>query len=1089
MLKKLPLLILLLLIVCICATAQTITGTVTDATSKETMPFVTVSVEGTTNATTTDINGKFTLTNVKTDDVLLFSFVGYTFQKVKVAGQQTITVKMQSASKELGEVVVTALGVTRQKRELGYSTEKIKGDEINKSNSPNLLNAITGKAAGVIISNPDGVDGGTTRIRIRGNNSINGNNSPLIVVDGVPMQNTAGMTDIGRGQDWGSAINNINMNDVESVDILKGGAATALYGARGGNGAILITMKKGRKLKGLGLSYNSSFKTIHPYRYRDVQNKYGGGAPAADLSAPQFTIGADGIALFPGLGTDAKFGYPGSSVSWGPAFDDRQVTWWDGSIRNWSAQPENLKIPYKDGNNFIHNISFEGASDFGSMRVSITRTDNTPIVHNSNFNQTTVNTNTTLNITDKMKLSLSSSYIDYNRLNTFFLGEDGNAITKAILYSYPRSYQGEDLEHYELPNGTQNPQDGFPYLYISKHLWWNYYNNNTTLDRTKLLGGITLDYSITPWLTLMGRTGIDLTNDEYKTKHKPIDLIGLTDGFYGENNVRDRSFNNEFLLTATKKNIFKSNFSVSANAGAASWDRNMEGTSAHSGKWYYPNWYNLQNFTPYEYGTDSAGNTIVVTTGDNASELAPRKTFNRERINSLYSFINISFKDYVYLEITGRNDWTSTLPDDANSYFYPGASLSFVATDAIKKLKTKKLNFVKIRAGVAQTATGTSPYSTDFYYTTQIYGGSQASTFPNTIPPAALKPQRVNDFEVGTNLGFFDDRITLDFTYYYKYSFDQILQLPVAVSSGAPNVRINDGVLSNRGIELILNTTVLQKQNVTFKTGLNFTRNRNFVENLGGDAFTYEIGNIWGNNGPKMVLQEGDEYGTIVGWDYVYKDGKRVVNADGTEYLKTPTQVKIGNASAKFFAGWTTSLSYKNFTLNTLVDTKWGGDMYAGSYVIGLQTGQSPETLKERDGGGLPYTDANGVTSNTGVILEGVHEDGTPNTTVVHYYYKYLPNAGGWGNFLSKPGIVENTWVKLREVSLTYTLPDKFISKTKVFQGLSVVFTARDIIYLYTTVPDNINPEGYLGAGDAQGFEWGALPGTRSFSFGLNARF
>ncbi|MBK7855271.1 MAG: carboxypeptidase-like regulatory domain-containing protein [Bacteroidetes bacterium] len=233
MLKKLPLLILLLLIVCICATAQTITGTVTDATSKETMPFVTVSVEGTTNATTTDINGKFTLTNVKTDDVLLFSFVGYTFQKVKVAGQQTITVKMQSASKELGEVVVTALGVTRQKRELGYSTEKIKGDEINKSNSPNLLNAITGKAAGVIISNPDGVDGGTTRIRIRGNNSINGNNSPLIVVDGVPMQNTAGMTDIGRGQDWGSAINNINMNDVESVGHFKRrGCNSIIWGKR-----------------------------------------------------------------------------------------------------------------------------------------------------------------------------------------------------------------------------------------------------------------------------------------------------------------------------------------------------------------------------------------------------------------------------------------------------------------------------------------------------------------------------------------------------------------------------------------------------------------------------------------------------------------------------------------------------------------------------------------------------------------------------------------------------------------------------------------------------------------------------------------
>lgn len=1091
MLKKLVAVLVIILFESSLLYAQSkVTGMITDAATNETMPFVTISVQGTNNATTSDINGKFSIDSVSASDLLVISFVGYTSQKIKVDGQQVFTIKLQKATKELGEVMVTALGVTRQKREIGYSTEKIKGEEISKSNSPNILNAITGKAAGVQISNPDGVDGGTTRIRIRGNNSITGNNNPLIIIDGVPMQNDPGMTSIGRGQDWGSSINNINANDVEDINILKGGAASALYGARGANGAILITMKKGRKQKGLGLSYNTSYKVIHPYRYRDVQNKYGGGAPNADLSTPQFTLGADGIALHPVLGTDAVFGYPGSSVSWGPAFDDRPVKWWDGTIRNWSAQPDNLKIPFRDGNNFTHNIAFEGASDFGNMRLSVSRTDNNPIIQNSDFNQTTVNTNTTLNVTDKMQLSLSSSFIDFNRLNSPMIGEDGNAFTKALLYSYPRSYQGEDLEQYELPNGTQNPQDGFPYLYIAKDLWWNYFNNNTTLDRTKLLGGLTLNYTITSWLSLMGRTGVDLTNDEYKTKHKPIDLIGLTDGYYGESNVRDRSYNHEFLLTATKKNIFNSNFNIIGNIGGATWDRNLQGISAHSGKWYYPNWYNLQNFTPYEYGTDSAGNTIVLTVGDDVASLAPRKSFERKRINSLYSFINVAFKEYLFLEITGRNDWSSTLPNDANSYFYPGSSLSFIATDAFKNLKNKWLNFAKIRAGVSQSAIDAEAYISQFYYNTVVYGGNQSSGYPSIIPPSTLFPQRVNDFEIGTNLGFFDDKITIDFTYYYKYSFDQILNnLPVPVSSGAPSVRINTGALSNRGIELILNATVVQKPNFTFKTGLNFARNKNIVESLGDYAKVYEIGEIWENNGPKMALQVGDDFGTIVGWDYVYKDGKPVVNDAGTEYLKSPTQVKIGNASPKFLAGLTTSIRYKNITLTTLVDTKWGGDMYAGSYVIGLQTGQSPETLKERDGGGLPYTDANGVTTNTGVILEGVHQDGTPNTTVVHYYYKYLPNAGGWGNFLSKPGIVENTWVKLREVSLTFTLPEKLAQKTKVFQALSLTFTARDLFYIYTTVPDNINPEGYLGAGDAQGFEWGALPGTRSYSFGLNARF
>jgi iron complex outermembrane recepter protein len=276
-----------------------------------------------------------------------------------------------------------------------------------------------------------------------------------------------------------------------------------------------------------------------------------------------------------------------------------------------------------------------------------------------------------------------------------------------------------------------------------------------------------------------------------------------------------------------------------------------------------------------------------------------------------------------------------------------------------------------------------------------------------------------------SHLGFFDNRIDLDFTYYYFYSFDQIIpNLPLPVSSGAYNIMTNEGIFTNRGFEIILNTVPVRQNNFTVRTGINLARNRNKVVSLGGAADTYLLADIWGLNGPAMILSEGDDYGTISGYDYLYdNNGNRIVNDEGTKYLITDTRVPIGNASPDFIAGWNTQVSYKNFRFGMLIDTKWGGDIYSGSYVIGLQTGQSPETLKEREGGGLPYTDPDGNTSNIGIILEGVHEDGTPNTTVVHYYYKYLPNAGGWGKFVSTPGIIENTWVKMREITLAYTLP------------------------------------------------------------------
>ncbi|MEI6695403.1 MAG: SusC/RagA family TonB-linked outer membrane protein [Bacteroidota bacterium] len=1072
----------------------TVTGTVTSSEDRSAMPFLTVAIKGTSKGTQTDLDGKYMLKQVSSKDTLIFSYIGFETQKVIVGRQSIINVSLRPTSSVLKEVVITALGVSRQTREVGYSTQKVGGSDLQKSDASNVISALSGKSAGVQIANPDGVEGGTTRITIRGNNNISGKNQPLIVIDGIPIENDPGMTSVGRGTDWGSAINNVNAQDIEDMNILKGGAASALYGSRGANGVILITTKKGKKQKGIGVSYNVSYKITMPYRYRDVQNKYGGGGPTSFLT-PTLKLDSNGIGQFPNLqhsdnliidqqghisSTTAEFGYYGSAVSWGAPMLGQKIKWWDGSMRTWSPQPDNLKLPYCNGSTTTHNIAFEGGSDKGNMRVSITRLDNQAIVYNSNFNQTTINLNSSLKVSDKINLVVTGSYMDYHRLNSPTLGESGSSFGKGLLYCWPRSYQGEDFYNYQLSDGSRNSYANYPYAYVSEYLWWEYNNNNTKLDRNKLIAGFALNYSITPWLSFTGRSGMDYQLDQYEVKNKPVDVIGLENGYYSNSLNRDKSSNSEFLFTASLDTLLDSKFKIKYNIGGSTWVRDIYNINGKSGTWYYPNMYTFSNYTQ--------ANSSTGVTGDLSGKVIAGESLWRKKLNSIYSFVNFSYNNFLFLDITGRNDWSSSLPSNNNSYFYPSVTLSFIPFEAFHN-KYDWLSFLKIRGGASQTATDTDPYQTSFNYNSSLYGGSQSAGFPSTIPPIALKPQRVNSYEGGANIEFLNGKISLDFTYYYVYSFDQIMTLPIPGSSGSSFIRTNEGVLTNKGFEIILNTTPVHQKDFTFKTGLNFSRNRNHVVSLGGNADSYEIANIWELNGPAMILRAGDDFGTISGYDYVYKDGKPLLNDAGTKYLITSTRVPIGNASPKFTAGWSTNFKYKNLSLSTVVDTKWGGDIYSGTYVTSLQTGQSPETLLERDGGGLPYTDPSGHTSNIGVILPGVHADGSPNTTVVHYYYKYLPNAGGWGQLISKPGILENTWVKCREIALSYTFNPTMTKKLKFFQELTISIVGRDLFYIYTTLPDHINPEGVLGAGDAQGFEWASMPGTRSFSFQINAKF
>jgi iron complex outermembrane receptor protein len=437
-----PILILVLTLVSQFGFSQTktISGKVTSSEDKQGIPGATVLVKGTTKGTVTDAYGKYTLDGVMPEDTVKFSYIGFESFEIVAGNQAVIDVELSVSAAVLEEVVVTALGIKRQQREIGYSTERIESELLVRSNSPNVLNAIIGRVAGVQVSQGDGVEGGSTRIVIRGNNTLSGRNQPLIVVDNVPLENVPGLENIGRGVDWGNSVSDINPLDIETYTVLKGGAASALYGSKGANGVILITTKRGKKQEGLGVSYSYSYKTIHPYRFREMQNTYGHGGPIS-FTPPSFPMSGDTL-LYPGIyGTDnlilnqegdkgsttEEFGYYGSAVSWGPKMEGQMVKWWDGQMRPYSPQPDNYESVFQNGYTQTHNISVSGGNEIGGLRVSITRQDNKSIVENSDFDRTTINLGANLKISKRVTADVSMSYINFNRLNSPMLGESGDS--------------------------------------------------------------------------------------------------------------------------------------------------------------------------------------------------------------------------------------------------------------------------------------------------------------------------------------------------------------------------------------------------------------------------------------------------------------------------------------------------------------------------------------------------------------------------------------------------------------------------------------------------------------------------------------
>lgn len=475
--KRLYSLFYLLFLLCTTAFGQivSVSGVVTSTEDGFGLPGVTIRVKNTSEGTVTGLDGDYII-NANANDSLEFSFIGFKTIVLPINGRVKIDVALSPDTQLLDDVVVTALGIKRQKRELGYATEDIDGDLLAKSGSDNVISALSGRAAGVQIINSDGVAGSSSRIVIRGNNSIFGDNQPLIVVDGVPMSNEGGITSWSGGQDWGTALNNINQEDIEDLSILKGPTAAALYGSRGGNGVVLITTKKGKKQQGLGINYSATFKMTTPYGYRDVQNKYGAGGPVSFMT-PTLTTDENGNFIYDGHYSDdngpegeptnTTFGYYGGSVSWGPVMDGTEMLWWDGQMRNYSPQPDNLSMLYKNSYSMTNSVSFQNAGDFGSVRVSITDERSDAIIDNCDLRQTTFNVGSFLNISKRIKAEVSLTYLDYHRLNSPVLGESYYNFNKGLLYSWPRSWQGIESQSYEQPDGTMTVFDNYPFnIYI-----------------------------------------------------------------------------------------------------------------------------------------------------------------------------------------------------------------------------------------------------------------------------------------------------------------------------------------------------------------------------------------------------------------------------------------------------------------------------------------------------------------------------------------------------------------------------------------------------------------------------------------------
>jgi iron complex outermembrane receptor protein len=1075
-------------------------------------------VKGTPLSTITDENGHYSITVTSKNPVLVISSVGFTTKELKPGSEATFDIALSSSAADMDEVVVTALGVKRDKRSIGFAVQQVKAEDVTITAPVDAAQGLMGKVAGLNISNSNGLNNASSRIVIRGNTSVTGVNTPLIVVDGAIVDNkplAQSNIEVTDGmRDWGNYLSYMNMDNIESISVLKGPNAAALYGARGGNGVILITSKKGAKQKGLGLNYNVSSNFTNVYRFQDLQNEYGGGFAAGLWTAnPELPKTSSGEYYLPTLYGGSSYGNGGSGIggshgaipggwntwdifswfgassSWGPRLDGQMVRWWDGELRPYSPQPDNRESYYRTGNETTHNISFSGGGDFGTVRLAASRTDATAVVPNINNNNTNFALGSNLKISKAITAEINVAYNQNFRHNTPEIGTN-NSWGKFSIYGMSREYKPLEYQYYKNPDGSKHDFGSpYPHQEYGRDLYWYLYERNSNLNRDELISTIKLNAEFTPWLNGFVRTSANLISTKFETINTVPNPDKVSDGRYEKQIDKDKLLNTDIMLTAHKEDLFVNGFNASLSGMFNTYSNRSTGViGVNDGTFIVPGVYSLHNILDADR-TDKNKFNVTERRYETSSQ-------------SLLGMLNLSYKNFLFLDVTGRNDINSMLSPTKNSTFYPSASAAFVFTDAFNLNNIRNvLSYGKLRLAYGQSANAYKPYLLGFTYDVSSFGGVPTNSVPATLSPEELSFQTSNSLEIGASLGFLNDRINLDFTYYSIRSTNQILDAAIAPSSGATSVTFNSGELTNKGIEFIVNASVIQNKNFSWSLSLNGAKNENRVVSLADGIKELRIADVFGNLGVFMRVTPGDAYGTIYGTDFVRDDdGNKILynvkdgagNVYGTLYRVTNEPVAIGNAAPKLTGGLGNTIRYKNFSLYGLIDFKYGGDIYSFDHSTAMGSGISPATVYERDGNGLPYTFPDGTTANVGVIMEGYNEDdGKMNDRVVNPIYKYAGSYTGWTH-LNRPrslSVFENTWVKMRELALTYQLPQKLAMQTKVFQNLSLSLIGRNLFYIYSSLPDHLNPEAINGIGNGQGLQWSGMPSIRSLGISLKAQF
>ncbi|TNF43838.1 MAG: SusC/RagA family TonB-linked outer membrane protein [Cytophagales bacterium] len=1047
------------------AQQQLITGKVSDA-NNQPLPGATVLVKGTTRGTVTDVDGSYSI-QAASGEALVFSFVGFEAVEITVGSSSRINVVLTEGV-ALNEVVVTALGVERETKALGYSVQAVDGDRFTEARETNVINSLSGRVAGVQITNSSAGLGGSSRVVIRGESSLNINaNQPLFVVDGVPISNNiVGSSGSGNQEvDYGNAAGEINPDDIESMTVLKGPAAAALYGSRAANGAILITTKSGKGKKGLGVQINSNTTFDNVLVLPDWQDKYGQG----NNGQFEFVNGAGaGIAD----GVDESWGPQMDTGLLIPQFDSpRSVSGFRGGDLNapvgstitptpWVSQPDNINDFFETGLTLANNVSIEGANDKSNIRLSFTNLDQKGIVPNTDLKRNTFALNGGINVTDKLKVN---SIVNYQRTNS---GNRPNISygTENLMYLwiwYGRQINTRNLRDYWMPGLEGVQQFNYNYNYHDNP-YFNVYENTNGQSKDRIFGNVSISYQFTPKLSLMLRTGLD-TYNELRDRRRAFSTQRFPRGNYREDDVFFNEQNSDFLLTYSETTKPVWSYSVALGGNAMRQENRYVQTVAP--QLLIPGIYNFTN---------------------TAVNLQVNQFTSEKRINSIYGFGQIGFKNILFLDVTGRNDWSSTLPADNNSYFYPSATLSAVISDMVEL--PSLFSFMKVRAAYAEVGNDTDPYAlTNVFNPAVAWGSIQAKSESNRLSNADLKPERTASFETGLDVRFFDGRLGLDFTYFDNRTRNQIIPIELDIATGYASRIINAGEIQNKGIEVVLSGRPVQSPSgFNWDFMANFTRTRGYVLELTEGLDTYTL---TGRNGANIQARVGERMGNIYGVGFARVEdpnspffGQIIHNTTGTP-LRDPELKLQGNYNPDWMLGLQNTFSYKGLSLGFLLDFRYGGIVVSRTKTIGSTSGQLEETLFGRENGYDLSVEGNGIISEG--VVQNADGSFSPNTVKI--------TSRNWHNRYYERNNVEAakydaTFLKLREVTIGYTIPRSVLGRLPI-QDLKISLVGRNLA-LWTENP-HFDPETLsMGGGTLiPGVEDMSFPSTRSIGFNINLKF